>query len=144
SLYNATEPDQLRGPQFDAAWLDELAKWRYAKETWDMLQFGLRLGEHPRQVITTTPRPIPLIRDFLAREGHGVAVTRASTYANRANLAPGFFNSVVKRYEGTRLGRQELNAEILDDVPGALWTRGNLDQHRRKLGEKLPDMQRIV
>ena len=69
TLYNATEPDQLRGPQHEAAWCDELAKWRYAQETWDMLQFGLRLGERPRQVITTTPRPIPLIRDFIAREG---------------------------------------------------------------------------
>jgi phage terminase large subunit-like protein len=70
TLYNATEPDQLRGPQHDAAWCDELAKWRYARETWDMLQFGLRLGENPRQVITTTPRPIPIVRDLLAREGH--------------------------------------------------------------------------
>ena len=129
-LYNATEPDQLRGPQHEAAWCDELAKWRYARETWDMLQFGLRLGERPRQVITTTPRPIPLIREFLAREGQGVAVTRGSTYDNRANLAPGFFKSIVKRYEGTRLGRQELNAEILDDIPGALWTRAMLDAAR--------------
>ena len=93
TLYNATEPDQLRGPQHEAAWCDELAKWRYARETWDMLQFGLRLGERPRQVITTTPRPIPLIREFLAREGQGVAVTRGSTYDNRANLAPGFFKA---------------------------------------------------
>ena len=130
-LYNATEPDQLRGPQHEAAWCDELAKWRYARETWDMLQFGLRLGERPRQVITTTPRPIPLIREFLAREGQGVAVTRGSTYDNRANLAPGFFKSIVKRYEGTRLGRQELNAEILDDIPGALWTRAMLDARAR-------------
>ena len=142
-LYNATEPDQLRGPQHDAAWCDELAKWRYAQETWDMLQFGLRLGERPRQVVTTTPRPIPLIREFLAREGQGVAVTRGSTYDNRANLAPGFFKSIVKRYEGTRLGRQELNAEILDDIPGALWTRAMLDAARGRRAA-LPQMQRIV
>jgi predicted phage terminase large subunit-like protein len=143
TLYNATEPDQLRGPQHEAAWCDELAKWRYAQETWDMLQFGLRLGEHPRQVVTTTPRPIPLIRDFLAREGQGVTVTRGSTYDNRANLAPGFFKSVVKRYEGSRLGRQELNAEILDDIPGALWTRAMLDG-ARVAPAALPQMQRIV
>jgi phage terminase large subunit-like protein len=142
-LYNATEPDQLRGPQHDAAWCDELAKWRYAQETWDMLQFGLRLGWRPRQVITTTPRPVPLIRDFLTREGHGVAVTRGTTYDNRANLAPGFFKQIVKRYEGTRLGRQELNAEILEDVPGALWTRVMLDGGR-VASSALPQMQRIV
>ncbi len=142
-LYNATEPDQLRGPQHDAAWCDELAKWRYVQETWDMLQFGLRLGEAPRQVVTTTPRPIPLIRDFIAREGKGVTVTRGSTYENRANLAPGFFKTVVKRYEGTRLGRQELNAEILDDIPGSLWTRAILDAARVP-SAALPHMQRVV
>ena len=142
-LYNATEPDQLRGPQHDAAWCDELAKWRYAQETWDMLQFGLRLGERPRQVITTTPRPIPLIRDFLALEGHGVAVTRGRTYDNRANLAASFFKTIIKRYEGTRLGRQELNAEILDDIPGALWTRAMLDG-TRVASVALPQMQRVV
>ncbi len=142
-LYNATEPDQLRGPQHDAAWCDELAKWHYARETWDMLQFGLRLGEQPRQVITTTPRPIPLIREFVAREGQGVAVTRGSTYDNRANLAAGFFKSIVKRYEGTRLGRQELNAEVLDDIPGALWTRAMLDDTRVR-PSALSRMQRIV
>ena len=132
TLYNATEPDQLRGPQHDAAWCDELAKWRYAQETWDMLQFGLRLGQDPKQVITTTPRPIPLIRDLLKREGAGVSVTRGSTYDNRANLAAKFFETIVKRYEGTRLGRQELNAELIDDVPGALWTRATIDAHRRR------------
>jgi predicted phage terminase large subunit-like protein len=142
-IYNATEPDQLRGPQHEAAWCDELAKWRYAQETWDMLQFGLRLGAHPRQVITTTPRPIPLIRDFLAREGQGVAITRGSTYDNRANLAASFFKTIVKRYEATRLGRQELNAEILDDMPGALWTRAMLDASR-VASAALPQMQRIV
>ncbi len=144
TLYNATEPDQLRGPQHDAAWCDELAKWRYAQETWDMLQFGLRLGQDPRQVITTTPRPIPLIRDLLKREGAGVSVTRGSTYDNRANLAAKFFETVVKRYEGTRLGRQELNAELIDDVPGALWTRATIDTHRRRKEDALPGMQRIV
>jgi predicted phage terminase large subunit-like protein len=144
TLYNATEPDQLRGPQHEAAWCDELAKWRYAQETWDMLQFGLRLGDNPRQVITTTPRPIPIIRDLLASEGQGIAVTRGSTYENRANLARSFFKTIVKRYEGTRLGRQELNAELLDDVPGALWTRAVLDRHRIASGGPLPSMRRVV
>ncbi len=144
TLYNATEPDQLRGPQHDAAWCDELAKWRYARTTWDMLQFGLRLGDDPRQVVTTTPRPIPLIRDLLAREGQGVALTRGATYDNRANLAQTFFDTIVKHYEGTRLGRQELNAELVDDVAGSLWTRAILDRDRIAGGNPLPAMQRIV
>jgi predicted phage terminase large subunit-like protein len=143
-LYNATEPDQLRGPQHDAAWCDELAKWRYARATWDMLQFGLRLGDDPRQVITTTPRPIPIVRDLLAREGRGVALTRGATYDNRANLAQSFFDTIVKHYEGTRLGRQELNAELVDDVAGSLWTRAILDRDRLAGGNPLPAMQRIV
>jgi len=144
TLYNATEPDQLRGPQHDAAWCDELAKWRYARATWDMLQFGLRLGDNPRQAITTTPRPIPLIRDLIAREGQGVAITRGTTYDNRANLAKNFFETIVKHYEGTRLGRQELNAELVDDIAGALWTRAILDQSRIAGRNPLPPMQRIV
>lgn len=140
-LFNATEPDQLRGPEHEAAWLDELAKWRYAQETYDMLQFGLRLGDDPRQVITTTPRPIPIIRELI--NDPGTIVTRGSTFDNRSNLAPKFFKKIVARYEGTRLGRQELNAEVLDDVPGALWSRKALDESR--VGkDKLPDMQRIV
>jgi len=143
-LYNATEPDQLRGPQHDAAWCDELAKWRYARETWDMLQFGLRLGHDPRQIVTTTPRPIAIIREFLAKEGRGVVLTRGSTYDNRANLAQNYFNTIVKSYEGTRLGRQEINAELLDDVAGALWTRSVLDQHRIARGNPLPRFDRVV
>jgi phage terminase large subunit-like protein len=144
TLFNATEPDQLRGPQHEAAWCDELAKWRYARETWDMLQFGLRLGEHPCQVVTTTPRPIPIIRRLIAREGKGVFLTRGATYDNRANLAPAFFETIVKHYEGTRLGRQELNAELVDDVEGALWTRALLDQSRVAGGLSLPKMRRVV
>jgi phage terminase large subunit-like protein len=141
-LFNATEPDQLRGPQHDLAWCDELAKWRYAQETWDMLQFGLRLGDDPRQMVTTTPRPIPLIRALL--KDPRTVTTRGSTYENKANLAGVFLDTVIKKYEGTRLGRQELNAEVLDDVPGSLWTRDGLDRTRRDKRQKLPDMQRIV
>lgn len=142
TLYNATEPDQLRGPQHDLAWCDELAKWRYAAETWDMLLFGLRLGQHPRSLITTTPRPIALLKKIMSDPK--TVVTRGSTYDNAKNLAPAFLEQIKRKYEGTRLGRQELNAEILDDVPGSLWTREGLDKARRNRTEKLPDMQRVV
>lgn len=142
SLYNATEPDQLRGPQHDLGWCDELAKWRYAQETWDMLQFGLRLGEDPRQMITTTPRPIVLLKKIMSDPR--TVVTRGSTYENANNLAGTFLENIKIKYEGTRLGRQELNAEVLDDVPGSLWTREMLDKTRRKATDKLPDMQRVV
>lgn len=125
SLFNATEPDQLRGPQGDAAWSDELAKWQYARETWDMLQFGLRLGDNPRQIVTTTPRPISVIKELLADDT--TVVTRGTTMENRGNLAPSFLRKIQSRYEGTRLGRQELNAEVLDDNPNALWTRGMIE-----------------
>ncbi len=150
TLYNATEPDQLRGPQHGAAWADELAKWRYAQETWDMLQFTLRMGQNPKQCITTTPRPIPIVKHLVkeAVDDPAIIVTRGRTTDNAANLAEPFLAAIRKRYEGTRLGRQELNAEILDDVPGALWTREMLDSKRVPKPEgrapKLPIMQRIV
>lgn len=128
--YNGTEPDQLRGPEFDTAWVDELAKYRYARETWDMLQFTMRAGDDPRVFVTTTPRPIPVLREIMA-EGT-TEITRGSTMDNAANLAPAFMNRVVAKYAGTRLGRQELNAEMLDDVPGALWTRAMFDDERVK------------
>lgn len=140
TLYNATEPDQLRGPQHDAAWCDELAKWVYAQDTWDQLQFGLRLGDHPRAVITTTPRPIALIR-YLLKDAL-TRITRGRTADNAANLPPSFIASIMDRYGGTRLGRQELNAEILDDFPGALWTRAMIDAARKPV--TVPDMRRIV
>lgn len=139
--YNATEPDQLRGPQFDTALCDELAKWRYARETWDQLQFALRLGTHPRQVVTTTPRPIPVLKEILAASN--TIVTRGVTMDNKDNLAPSFLKSITDKYAGTRLGRQELSAEILDDVPDALWTRSALDRDRRKPTE-IPPLKRIV
>lgn len=142
TLFNATEPDQLRGPQHDLAWCDELAKWRYAQETWDMLQFGLRLGTKPRQLITTTPRPIQLLKKIMADPS--TVITRGSTYDNANNLAASFLDAIKRKYEGTRLGRQELDAEVLDDVPGSLWTREMLDKTRRKRTDKLPDFQRVV
>jgi phage terminase large subunit-like protein len=140
TLCSAEEPDRLRGPQHDGALLDELATWR-DPSTFDMLMFGLRLGKHPRTVIATTPRPTRLVRQLLAREGHDLVVTRGSTYENRDNLAPGFFSQIVNRYEGTRLGRQELLAEVLLDIPGALWNADVIDRARC---ERAPDLQRIV
>ena len=138
TTYSAEEPDRLRGPQHDAAWCDEVAAWRYP-ETWDMLMFGLRLGVDPRCVVTTTPKPIPIVRNLL--KSPTTAITRGSTYENRANLAEAFFEQIVAQYEGTRLGRQELYAEVLDDVEGALWTRALIDQHRVKVA---PELKRIV
>ena len=128
--YNAVEPDQLRGPQHDFIWHDELAKWRYARETWDQAQFGLRLGRHPRQIITTTPRPIELLKAIVAGTEGKVEITRGSTMDNRANLAANFMERIQARYAGTRLGRQELNAEILSDLPGAIWTQTAIDIYR--------------
>ena len=139
TAYSGDEPDQLRGPQHDAAWADEPAKWKYAVEAWDNLEFGLRLGGSPRVVATTTPRPIKLIRDLMADPM--TVVTRGSTYDNLAHLAPSFLDRMRKKYEGTRLGRQELHAEVLDDVPGALWQRQTLDRDRRN---RLPEFQRVV
>ena len=128
--YNATQPDQLRGPEFDCAWCDELAKWRYARQTWDQLQFGMRIGDKPRQIITTTPRPIELIKSIVSGGEGKVHVTRGRTMDNASNLAKTFLKKIVNRYEGTRLGRQELNAEILGDLPGALWRLGDIDAYR--------------
>lgn len=138
--YNATQPDQLRGPQHDAAWCDELAKWQYMQETWDQLQFGLRLGERPLQIITTTPRPLPLIRNLLTKKN--VFVTRGRTADNKDNLAAPFLSQIEERFGGTRLGRQELDGEILDDIPGALWSRSSLDTNR--VVEAPVDLERVV
>ena len=139
--YNATQPDQLRGPQFDAAWCDELAKWRYARATFDQLQFGLRLGDHPRQIITTTPRPIELLKSILAGHEGKVHVTRGRTLDNASNLAAPFLRKVEQRYKGTRLGRQELNGEVLGDLPGALWRQDQIDLYRV---DDAPDLKRIL
>jgi phage terminase large subunit-like protein len=138
-VFSAEDPESLRGPQFHAAWLDELAKWRHAEATFDMLQFGLRLGERPRQVITTTPRPIPLLKRLIA-DPH-TALTRATTHDNKAFLAPGFFDGILQRYAGTRLGRQEIDGEIVEDRPDALWSRALIEQARVAAA---PPLQRIV
>jgi predicted phage terminase large subunit-like protein len=138
TLFSADEPERLRGPQHDFAWCDELAAWRYP-EAWDMLMLGLRLGSDPRVVVTTTPRPTPLIRALLADPA--VVVTRGRTAENCDNLAPAFLDQIVRRYEGTRLGRQELDGELIEDVPGALWSRGLIEAARVSAR---PDLTRIV
>jgi phage terminase large subunit-like protein len=138
TTYSADEPERLRGPQHDFAWCDELAAWRYP-EAWDMLMFGLRLGDDPRAVVTTTPRPTKLIRALIADPK--VMMTRGATAENRANLAPAFLDQIVRRYEGTRLGRQELDAELLDDMPGGLWQRGIIEATRTST---VPKFSRVV
>lgn len=141
-LFSAEEPERLRGPQFDTFWADELAAWQKCQDTWDMLQFGFRLGRNPQGCITTTPKPIPIVRELLRDhlsehnlppEAKSIALTKGSTYDNRGNLAKQFFNKVVQRYEGTRLGRQELDGEVLEDMPGALWNRTSIDSNRIKI-----------
>ena len=139
TTYSGDAPEQLRGPQHHFAWGDEIAKWRYAQEAWDNLELGLRLGQHPQVVATTTPRPIPLLRQLLADPG--TVVTRGSTYENTINLAATFKQRILSRYEGTRLGRQELYAELLEDTPGALWSRLLLEEMRVR---QVPPLRRIV
>jgi phage terminase large subunit-like protein len=141
TCFSSEEPDRLRGPQFELGILDEFAAWSKMQETWDMFSFGLRLGKHPRWVMATTPRPSKLLKEILSREG--VVVTRGSTFENADNLAPPFLDAILKKYEGTRLGRQELHAELLTDVPGALWSQDLLDRDRVK---QLPweGLQRVV
>jgi len=126
--YNGDEPDQLRGPQHDSAWVDELAKYRYPEECWDNLMFGLRLGPNPQVFVTTTPRPIPIIRRLIIDPD--TIDVRFSTFDNAENLSPVFIQRIRERYEGTRLGRQELGGEILDDNPGALWQRDVIENLR--------------
>lgn len=138
-VFSAEDPESLRGPQFDAAWCDELAKWRHADEAFDMLQFGLRLGTRPRQLITTTPRPIPLVKRLITDPR--TRVTRAGTQANKDFLAPTFLDAVVGRYANTRLGRQELDGELIEDRPDALWSRGMIESCRVAT---VPPLERIV
>ena len=137
--FSAEDPEALRGPQFEAGWCDEVGKWRCDQATWDMLQFGMRLGEFPRLCVTTTPRPTALLKRLLADPK--TAVSRASTQANAANLAPAFLAQVNERYGGTRLGRQEIDGEMIEDMPGALWTRAMIEAAR---GPAPENMSKIV
>jgi predicted phage terminase large subunit-like protein len=136
--FSAEKPDRLRGPQFHRAWCDELAAWQHP-DALDQLRFGLRLGVNPRMIVTTTPRPTPMVRNLIAQPG--TIITRGSTFDNAANLAPEALADLRARLEGTRLGRQELYAEMLDDLPGALWARDAFDMHRVAAP---PDMARVV
>ncbi len=138
-LYSAFDPERLRGPQFDAVWADELAKWPKAQNTWDMMQFCLRLGKNPRACVTTTPKNVEILKDLMARKS--TVQTHATTQANRAYLADSFLTEVQERYAGTRLGRQELEVVLLADVDGALWTSARLQAAHMS---KLPEMDRIV
>ena len=138
-VFSAHDPEGLGGPQFDAAWVDEMAKWKKARETWDMLQFALRLGDQPRQCVTTTPRNVTVLKEVLSRES--TVVTSATTEANRAYLAASFLEEVKTRYAGTRLGRQELDGVLLEDTEGALWPSSVIEA---ACLDTLPDMDRIV
>ena len=133
-VFSAEEPDRLRGPQFAAAWCDELAKWRYPQTTWDNLQFGLRLGDWPRALVTTTPRPLALLKKLMADPCN--VVTRATTRRNAAHLPPAFLAAIEERYGGTRFGRQEIDGDIVEERPGALWTRDGLEAARGTLPER--------
>ena len=138
-LFSAEDPESLRGPQFGAAWCDEVGKWRRAEEVWDQLQFGLRLGRSPRVLVTTTPRAVPLLRRLLVDDG--TAITRAATNDNARNLSPQFVQAVAARYAGTRLGRQELDGELIEDCDDALFDRARIEAARV---DAAPDLSRIV
>ena len=139
-IYSAEEPDQLRGPQHHKLWGDEPCKWKYPQETWDMAQFGLRLGIDPQALLTTTPRPIKMLLDLIA-DTERVRVTHGHTLENQHNLSPKFLRTIMRKYAGTRLGKQELEAKLLTDTPGALWKQDNLDETRVRL---IPEMSLII
>lgn len=141
-VYNATEPDQLRGPQHHFAWVDELAKFRYIQETWDQLQFGLRLGLHPQVLVTTTPQPKQLIKRLV--NDPDTYVTRGSTLDNAANLAKNTIKQLYDRYGNTRLGRQELEGEILGDIPGALWSPSMVEDTRIRTDDLPEELERVI
>ena len=134
TLHSATDYEGLRGPQFDAAWVDEIAKWKSGEAAWEMLALCVRLGSDPRICATTTPRAAPVLKALMARES--TVITRASTEANRANLAPSFLTEVREMFAGTRLARQELDGELLDGIDGALWTWEVLERCRRPLPDR--------
>lgn len=138
-LFSAEDPDSLRGPQFGAAWADEVAKWRYAECAWDMLQFALRLGNEPRTVATTTPRSVPLLKRLMGDAA--TVISHSRTVDNSAHLAPSFLAEMKRRYAGSVLGRQELDGEMVVEVAGALWRRDWIEQGR---ADRRPELQRVV
>lgn len=139
TCFSASSPEKLRGPQFDCAWVDELGKWPKPDRAWDMLQFALRLGDHPQQVVTTTPRANPVLEALMKDEG--TVTVSAATRENRANLAKGFLEKVTKKYGGTSQGREELDGVMVLDRPGALWTRSLIEAARVR---EAPELSRIV
>ena len=138
--FAAIEPDRLRGPQFHRIWADEMAAWRYP-DAYDQMMFGLRLGQNPKLVITTTPRPTKMITDLIKRKGKDVHITTGSTFDNKKNLAESALQQLKDKYEGTTLGRQELYAEVLDEIEGALWNLKMIDKTRVP---ELPEMERVI
>ena len=137
-IFTADEPERLRGKQSAKLWCDELAAWRYP-DAWDQAKFGLRLGRHPQAIITTTPRPTKIVREIMADAA--TVITSGGTWANAANLAGSYLTAVLRRYEGTRLGRQEIDGDLLDDNPGALFKRSDIDAGRRY---DIPNLTRVV
>lgn len=150
TVYSADEPERLRGPEHDFVWGDEPASWRYGQEAWDNIELGLRIGDNPQAMLTGTPKPIKWLKELL--NDVETVVTRGASYRNLANLAPTFIRRILKRYEGTRLGLQELHAILLEDVEGALWTRTLLDAYRVRWVDQpdgtqvlpIPDLDRVV
>ena len=138
-VFSAHEPEAMRGPQFDAAWADELGKWKKGAEAWDQLQFALRLGKNPQAVVTTTPRNVGVLKAIL--KNPSTVITHAPTEANRAYLAESFLAEVQARYGGTRIGRQELEGVLVEDEEGALWTQAMLERARL---DALPVFNRVV
>ena len=138
-LFTAEEPDRLRGPQYYKLWCDELAAWKYDREAWDNGQMGNRLGVLPQTIVTTTPRPTKIIKEII-KDKH-THLTHGTTYENRSNLASAWYETIIKKYEGTRIGRQELLAEILEDVEGALWTIRLIEENRVT---EHPELKRVV
>ena len=137
--FSSHEPDHLRGVQFDTVWVDELATYEYARETWETMRFALRLSDDPRCLVTTTPKPMAIIKEIIKEEG--TVLTTGSSYDNQANLTPQFFDQILSRYENTRIGRQEIHAELLDEAEGSLWKRDWIENTR--VGE-CPNLLRIV
>lgn len=145
--YSSAVPDSLRGPQFHRALCEELAAWLYLRRTWNNLMLGLRLGDNPQAIVTSTPRPLKLVKELVERSkgpNADVVLSEGSTYENIENLAPTFREEILARFEGTRLGQQELHGKVLDDAPGSLWKRDGIEATRWKKDKDLPDMDRII
>ncbi len=142
TTFSGANPDQLRGPQHDSIWADELASWKYMRETWNNLMFGLRIGDDPKVVVTTTPKPLSLLRELRDRET--TVVTRVSSYANRGNLNPIFFSEIIAQWEGTRTGQQEIYGELLEEAEGAKWNRRELELWRISKEDAPTEFDRVV